>query len=79
MNDSSTTTAVSRRVRKLRSERGWTQEQLAQMSQIAQPTISRIEKGKRTGNVATLMRIAKALECTVDDLLHRRPRDGRAA
>ncbi len=53
-----------------RQVRQLTQNQLAQLSGVSQPTISRIEKGhgKEVGS-ATLSRLAAALQTTTDNLL----------
>lgn len=43
--DTITTSTIGERVRKLRDEKGWTQEQLSEASRIPQPDISSIERG----------------------------------
>ncbi len=51
-----------------REHRRMTLAELARASGVTQPMISRIETGKRTGDVATLRRLADALGILVDDL-----------
>lgn len=57
-------------LQKMRERRKLTQEELAQASGIKQQTISAIESGKnKYPRVDTLYALAKALKCTVDDLI----------
>lgn len=54
---------LSNRIKRLREERSWTQEDLANRSGLALPTIRAIETGQRKGNRDdTLERLAEALE-----------------
>jgi transcriptional regulator with XRE-family HTH domain len=53
-------------VKALRIARGWSQGELAQRAQMAQPRISEIEKpGERSLNIDTLLRLASAFDCAV--------------
>jgi transcriptional regulator with XRE-family HTH domain len=54
-------------VRKLRLERGWSQEQLAEFSGISVRTIQRMERGKRVG-LETLKCLAAVFETDVKSL-----------
>lgn len=54
-------------VRKLRLERGWSQETLAQVSGLNVRTIQRIERGQRAG-LETLQALAAVFEVDVSDL-----------
>lgn len=56
-------------IRKTRKERGWTQEDLADASDLAPVQISRIERGVREIRLTTLVRLTEALKVTADDLL----------
>ena len=47
----------------------WTQSELAKRSNVSQQTISGIEKGRSAPSEATLILLAKAFHCSVDDLL----------
>ncbi len=61
-----------RRLRELRQEMGWTQEDLARASGLGRPMISRIESGARSNvRSSTLHKLAKALHVPVDDLMLR--------
>lgn len=42
---------LGRRLRAIRTERGWTQQQLADLSGVPQPTIARTEIGKRPDQI----------------------------
>ena len=52
-----------------RKKRGLTHAALASQAGVAQGFISEIEAGKKTGDVSTLRRIAKALGVRLDDLI----------
>lgn len=54
-------------VRKLRLQRGWSQEQLAQLSGLSVRTIQRIERGKNPG-LESLNALAAVFEVDVTDL-----------
>lgn len=56
-------------IAQLRMERGLTQEQLAELSGVHFKTIGCIERGKTTGSVDTLKKIAKALKVDISELL----------
>lgn len=55
-------------VRKLRLERGWTQEQLAEMSGLNVRTIQRIERGHKAG-LESLKSLAAVFEIDVSTLM----------
>jgi len=57
------------RVAVWREHRGLTQKALAQQVKMTAAQLSEIENGKKTGSVATLHKLAKALDVTVDELL----------
>jgi DNA-binding Xre family transcriptional regulator len=57
-------------IKRLRQERGWTQQQLADRVGIARVSVARIETGARAVSVATLERIAKALRVAPGRLLN---------
>src|SRR5579859_2100999 len=50
----------------VREERGMTQRQLAAASGIAQPVISRLERGAETPMIATLQKLARALDAKIE-------------
>lgn len=65
------------RIRKLREERGWTQQQLANASGFSQPEIARWEKSVRPIHDVNLHKIAGALGCKTYELLDESPMDLR--
>lgn len=54
-------------IRKLRLQRGWSQEHLSQLSGLSIRTIQRIERGQKPG-LESLKSLAAVFETTVDDL-----------
>ncbi len=54
-------------VKKLRAQRNWSQEQLAQTSNLSLRTIQRIESGKKA-SLESLMSIASVLEVDIETL-----------
>lgn len=52
----------------IRESKGLSQEQLGWKSHISRHTISEIELNKRVPSVRTALLLAKALECTVEDI-----------
>lgn len=69
MTTESTTTHLGSRLRSLRQERGGTQTELGQRVDLAQPEVSRYESGTKTPSVPTLLRLARALDVSLDDLV----------
>lgn len=60
---------VGRRVKELRVRRGWTQEQLADVSGFSQQYISGLEQGRRNPTIVTLHELAVALGVRPVELL----------
>jgi transcriptional regulator with XRE-family HTH domain len=61
---------VSRNILRRRKELGMSQRQLAQAAQCHRSEISMIEAGRRNISVLKLMRIASALETTLENIFH---------
>jgi transcriptional regulator with XRE-family HTH domain len=59
-------------VRRLRLEKGWSQNELAYHAKLAPSVISLIETGKRDPNATTLRKLANALEVRIPDLFEER-------
>jgi transcriptional regulator with XRE-family HTH domain len=73
-----------RRLRELRTERDLTQDALAQIVATSKPFISDMERGVKVPSLTMVLRLAKALDCRVcdlvnvfDDLAKKRPGRGR--
>jgi transcriptional regulator with XRE-family HTH domain len=62
-------TELSKRVKELRSRKGLSQEQLAEISGLSLRTIQRIENGETEPRGETLKRLMNALEVAPDDLM----------
>ena len=60
---------VRQRIRALRSERGWSLDELARRCHFGSSTLSRIETGHRRLTLDHLVSLARAFEVSVDDLL----------
>lgn len=57
-------------IKKLRKKKNLTQAELSTMSGIGRVTISRLESGVlRESSASTLLSIAQALDCSVDDIV----------
>lgn len=54
--------ALGKRIRELRKERGWSQERLAEVSDIHENHLRRIEGGTANPSYLVLVRIARALK-----------------
>ncbi len=61
--------AVGAVIRKLRLQKGMTQELLSGLAGIARTHLSMIEVGSKQANVATLWRIADALDLRLSQLI----------
>lgn len=61
--------ALGGRIRARRLEQGLTTIQLGRAAAISQPFVTEIERGRKSPSMATLQRIASALEVTVSELL----------
>ncbi len=66
------------RARHLRIKLDLTQLELAKKSGVTPETISRLERGKSQGAVASLGAIARALGTTVDSLIGKAPVVGKS-
>jgi len=60
---------LGRRVQKLRTARGWTQQQLADEAGLDRTYISGLEHGKQNPTIGALLRLARALEAPIDRLV----------
>ena len=63
------TTPVGDRVRDLRKERGWLQQELADRAGVSMQTVSNLETGRHVPGIATLSKIAGALGVGLGELL----------
>lgn len=59
----------SERLKKLRKDRGWTQDELARLVSTNNTAISAMELGNRDPRLSEIIKLAAALDCTPMDLL----------
>ena len=64
---------LGRNLRRARTERDLTQEQVAHRSGVHATEVSRIERGKRDPRISTVEKLAEAVSLSVSELL----REGR--
>ena len=63
--------SITKNLRKLRRVKGFSQERLARLADVANNTIIKIEAGKNQNpTLDTLKKIAKALEVSIDELIN---------
>jgi transcriptional regulator with XRE-family HTH domain len=76
------------RIRRQRMALGWTQQDLAKLTRIPYPTLSRIEHGEQSMHYERIVTLADTLQVSTDYLLNRtddptpatkRPRSRKAA
>lgn len=60
---------MGKRIRNLRRDKGFTQEQLAELCDLSAAHIGHVERGTRTLSIDTLVKIAMVLETGADYLL----------
>lgn len=60
--------AVHNRVKALRTEREWTQEQLAQRVGVSRQSINSIERNRYVPSLSLALKFARVFECRTDDI-----------
>ena len=64
---------LSKRVKELRKQKGWSQQKLAEKADLAFNTITKIEQGlAEHPNLKTLVKLADVLEVGLDELVGRK-------
>jgi transcriptional regulator with XRE-family HTH domain len=69
---------IGERVHLLRSERDWTQEQLAERAGLHRRTVQDVERGTTRPRLSTCIRIANALDVPLSVIV-RKTKEGDAA
>ena len=64
---------LGQRLRSLRSERGWTLEELAQRAGVSDAYLSRLESGERQPSLAVLFNLARVYGLSLPDLFKSAP------
>ncbi len=62
-------TRFGRKLRTVRLEKGLSQEKLAEIAGLHRTFVSMVERGKRNVTLATVEKLAKALEVSLADLM----------
>ncbi len=65
----STQQKIGKRLREIRTAKGWTQEKLEELSGLDRTYISDIERGVRNPSVKSIEKLAKALRVKPAELL----------
>ena len=60
---------MGKRLRDLRESRGWSQEELAEKSDLDSTYIGGIERGRRNPSLVSLAKLARALNIPLPDLV----------
>jgi transcriptional regulator with XRE-family HTH domain len=74
-----TTSPIPLNLRRLRQEAGLTQSQVAEAAEVADATISRIERGRFLPTQDLLERLASAVEASAAELLARQPKPRKSS
>lgn len=61
--------ALGARIRSARLAKGWSQEDLAGVANLDRSYVGSLERGERNPSLATLLRIARALDVSVASLV----------
>ena len=63
---------ISKRLKELRKERNWTQQDLAQKTNLSFNAVTKIEQGAaKHPTLKTLIKLADAFEVSIDELVGR--------
>lgn len=71
MSDEAAKRCISKRLAKLRAERGWSLAEVARRADSYPTTIKEIEEGRRMPGVGLLTRIADAFSVGISDFLEK--------
>ncbi len=63
-------TRVINQVRDLRTNRGWTQEKLAQAAGVSRQSINSIERNRYVPSLELALVFARLFECPTDEIFH---------
>ncbi len=65
---------ITNRVKELRAERGWTQEQLATAVQVSRQSINAIERDRYVPSLELALKFAQVFERATDDIFQLEPK-----
>ena len=60
--------SVRNRVKELRAERGWTQEQLAEAVGVSRQSINSIERNRYVPSLPLALTFARVFKCSTDEI-----------
>jgi len=63
---------IAEKIKQVRIQKGYSQEKLAENASLNLRTIQRVENGKSKPRGDTLVRIAEALNVTIDEIIDQR-------
>lgn len=69
LNHSEINKRIGKTIARYRQQSGYTQEQVAEILQIGNEAVSRLERGLIMPNIARLIELAEIFECTASDLI----------
>ena len=61
---------IINRVKELRIEKGWTQEQLAQAAGVSRQSINAIERDRYVPSLELALTFARIFTCSTDEIFH---------
>lgn len=67
-NEKSVEQIIGNRIQRIRKEKGYTQQQFAEIIGLSTNYLSDIERGKSSARLDKLVTIINALECSADDI-----------
>lgn len=59
---------ILNRVREMRAERGWTQQELADLVGVSRQSINSIENGRYVPSLPLALTFARVFRCTTDEI-----------
>ena len=59
---------ITNRVKELRGERGWTQQQLAEAVSVSRQSVNSIERNRYVPSLPLAIKFAEIFECATDDI-----------
>ena len=59
---------INNRVKELRGEQGWTQQQLAEAVGVSRQSINSIERNRYVPSLSLALKFAQVFGCTTDDI-----------
>lgn len=62
---------MNNRLRVLRAERGWSQQDLAERLEVSRQSVNAIETGRYDPSLPLAFRIADVFQCSIEDIFQR--------